>query len=207
MENLLKPKDGVVPDNWSPPDQAAQYQTRTAHKRYWLARELVIIGVFAALIKITSLLVALAGGSMNPVSLVMKNTLATALLVVLLYKVPKFGVLSLFGIISAMISMLLTGDSLMTLPGILIICPLCDLLLRSLNGYRKPLFLLLGVGLYDLLSRAVSLGVSYLIFREAPAMIMVMAVFVCIGYTGCLFGIGAGIYFVRELKHAGIIRN
>ena len=206
MENLLKSKDGVVLDNWLPPDPTAQSQT-SATQRYWLARELVVIGVFAAMIKITSLLVALAGGSMNPISLMMKNTVATALLIVLLYKVPKFGVLTLFGIISALISLLLTGDSLMTLPGVLTVCPLCDLLLRCVNGYRKPFFLLLGVGLYDVLSRAVSLGVSYLVFREAPAMIMMMAVFVGIGYTGCLMGIGAGIYFVRELKHAGIIRN
>ena len=42
-------------------------------KRHWEARELVLVGVFAAAAKLSSLLIALAGGGMNPVSLVAKN--------------------------------------------------------------------------------------------------------------------------------------
>ena len=175
--------------------------------RYWLARELVVIGVFAALIKISSLLIALAGGGMNPVSLVLKNVVATALLVVLLYKVPKFGVLSLFVLISAVISVLLTGSRLMTTPGILFAGVICDGILRLSNGYRKPAFLLPVIGLFDLFSRAISLAVSFLVFREEPKMLIVGAIIVGIGYIGCLIGLGCGIYFVKELKHAGIIRR
>ena len=59
-------------------------------KRYWQVRELIVIGIFAALIKVSTLLIAIAGGSMNPVTLVLKNIVATSLLVVLLYKVRKF---------------------------------------------------------------------------------------------------------------------
>ena len=41
--------------------------------QYWSARELVLVGVFAAATKLSSLLIALAGGGMNPVSLIVKN--------------------------------------------------------------------------------------------------------------------------------------
>ena len=37
-------------------------------KRRWEPRELVLIGVFAAAAKLSSLLIALAGGGMNPIS-------------------------------------------------------------------------------------------------------------------------------------------
>jgi energy-coupling factor transport system substrate-specific component len=192
--------------DWLAAPPAAAAPAHGLQQGYWLPRELVVIGVFAAMIKIVSLMVALSGGGMNPLSLVMKNALATALLIVLLYKVPKFGVMTLYGVISSIISLLLTGSSLMTLPGTLLTCALCDGLLRLTRGYRKPLFLIFGVALYDLLSRSVSLGVSFLVFRESPAVFFVMVGIVAVGYGGCLLGIGGGIYFVRELKHAGIIR-
>ena len=51
---------------------------------YWNVRELVVIGIFAAVIKVSSILVALVGGGMNPLTLIMKNLLFTTLLVVLL---------------------------------------------------------------------------------------------------------------------------
>ena len=67
----------------------------TRKKRYWQTRELIVIGTFAALIKVSTLLIAIAGGGMNPVSLLLKNMVATSLLIVLVYKVRKFGVLTL----------------------------------------------------------------------------------------------------------------
>ena len=63
----------------------------------WTAQELVVLGVFAAAAKISSLLIALAGGGMNPVMLILKNLVFTTLLVVLLTKVPKSGTLLLLG--------------------------------------------------------------------------------------------------------------
>ena len=55
--------------------------------RYWAARELVAIGIFAAAAKLISLLIALAGGGMNPATLLLKNLVFTTLVVVMLYKV------------------------------------------------------------------------------------------------------------------------
>ena len=72
-------------------------------KRYFNCRELVVLGVFAAAAKVVTLVIALAGGGLNPVSLVLKNLVFTTLLVVLLYKVRKLGTLSLFAVISGLL--------------------------------------------------------------------------------------------------------
>ena len=61
----------------------------TVKTAYWKSQELVMIGVFAAAIKLSSLLIALAGGGMNPVTLMLKNLVFTTLLIVLLAKVKK----------------------------------------------------------------------------------------------------------------------
>ena len=42
-------------------------------KRYFNCRELVVIGVFAASVKVVTMLIALAGGGLNPVSLILKK--------------------------------------------------------------------------------------------------------------------------------------
>ena len=89
-------------------------------QRHWQSRELVLIGVFAAAAKLSSLLIALAGGGMNPVSLVAKNLVFTTLLIVLLTKVPKFGTLLLFTAVSMIVSVCLMGGSLTLLPSSLV---------------------------------------------------------------------------------------
>ena len=88
--------------------------------RYWNAHELVVIGVFSAAAKISTLLVALAGGGMNPVSLLLKNLVFTTLLIVMLYKVRKPGTLLLFVLINMLVSALLLGASLTLLPAMLL---------------------------------------------------------------------------------------
>ena len=42
-------------------------------KYHWTIGELVTIGVFAAAAKVITMVVALAGGGMNPVTLLIKN--------------------------------------------------------------------------------------------------------------------------------------
>ncbi len=127
-------------------------------KRYWQSRELIVIGIFAALIKISTLLIAIAGGGMNPITMVLKNVVATSLLIVLLYKVRKFGVLTLFVFVSSVVSLLLMGGNMMTLPGMIIAGLICDCLIVTIGGYRRAWALILLVGLFDILSRAISLG-------------------------------------------------
>ena len=62
----------------------------------WGARDLVVIGVFAATAKLSTVLIAMVGGGMNPVSLLFKNVVFTTLLVIMLYKVRQPGTLTLF---------------------------------------------------------------------------------------------------------------
>lgn len=176
-------------------------------KRYWQARELIVIGIFAALIKVSTLLIAIAGGGMNPVTMVLKNIVATSLLVVLLYKVRKFGVLTLFVMVSSVVSLLLMGGNMITVPGLLIAGLICDCLIFVAGGYKRAWSLVAGIGLFDFLSRAITLGYSYLTFREEPKLFIMGVIVVIIGYLGCLLGLGSGIFFVKELKHAGIIRE
>ena len=149
------------------------------NRHYWSARELVVLGVFSAAAKLSTLLVALVGGGMNPVSLLAKNLIFTTLLVVMLYKVRKPGTLALFVLVNMLISMLLLGGSVT----------------------------LLGVAVYDLTSKVFSLGVSWLFMRESPALLYVIVPIVVIGYVGSLCGLFSGVRAVRELRHAGIVRN
>ncbi|WP_300675085.1 MptD family putative ECF transporter S component [Desulfoluna sp.] len=181
--------------------------TLTPPTRYWQPGELIVIGIFSAMIKLSSLLIALTGGGMNPLSLVLKNLVATSLLVVLVFKVRKFGVLTLFVTVSTLISMLLDGGNIIRLPGALIAGGLCDLVIHFSGGYQKPGALIAGVAVFDLLSRFIALGLSWLTMREQPAMVMVASVIVALGYLGCLMGLFSGLHLSRELTHAGVLRH
>ncbi|MCG8473552.1 MAG: MptD family putative ECF transporter S component [Desulfobacterales bacterium] len=174
---------------------------------YWEMRDLVVIGIFAAITKVSSLLVALVGGGMNPVTLILKNLLFTTLAIVLLYKVRKFGTLTLFIVVNAIVSMLLMGSVIFLIPPMLVCGILAEGIILILGGYAKSINLMIGVGLYDLLFKISSVGVSWLYAREQPEIIIMATVIVGIGYIGALLGLFSGAYFVKELRHACIIRQ
>lgn len=108
----------------------------------------MLIGVFAAAAKLSSLLIALAGGGMNPVSLVAKNLVYTTLIIVLLTKVPKPGTLLLFTVISMIVSVCLMGGSLTLLPAALAGALLGELCIWLTGGASKPWSPGSGVGVY-----------------------------------------------------------
>lgn len=176
---------------------------------YWDTESLVVVGLFTALSKVVSLMIALLGGGMNPLTLFLKNGVATALLVVLVARVGKFGVLALYVLVGQVVSFLIAGGAMsMLLPGFLIAALLSDGLVSLCGGYRRIGAVLAGVALYDLLGRAISMGYSLLHARENMAMVAVAGVFIAIGYLGCVFiGLPCGAKFVKELRHAGIIRE
>ena len=176
---------------------------------YWDTESLVVVGLFTALSKVASLLVALLGGGMNPFTLFLKNGIATALLVVLVARVRKFGVLALYVLVGQIISFLIAGGGMsMLLPCFLIAALVSDALIAACGGYRRMAAVLMGVAFYDLIGRAISLGYSFLHARENMAMVMVAGVFIVLGYLGCLvIGLPCGAKFVKELRHAGIIRE
>ncbi len=177
------------------------------NKTSWQVSDLVVVGVFTALIKATTLVVTFAGGGMNPLALLLKNCLFTTLLVVLLYKVRKFGVLMLFTVVSAIVSLLLMGSGITLLPAMLLAGLAAEGLVMLCGGYTKTFALLLGVATYDLLSKGLALGFSWLVMREQPELLLTVSVMIVIGYVGSIAGLGGGVAFARELRHAGIIHN
>ncbi|WP_304473506.1 MptD family putative ECF transporter S component [uncultured Desulfovibrio sp.] len=172
----------------------------------WSAHELVVIGVFAAAAKVSTLLVALAGGGMNPVTLILKNLIFTTLLVVMLYKVRTPGTLLLFVGINLLFSMLLMGVSVTLLPPMLGAALLGEAAAWAVGGMRARFGPLAAVAVYDLVYRCLSLGTSWLAMREAPAMVLAAAPIVALGYMGALGGLLTGFKAVKELRHAGIVR-
>ncbi len=176
-------------------------------RRYWSSHELVVLGVFAAAAKISTLLVALAGGGMNPVTLLAKNLIFTTLLVVMLYKVRKPGTLTLFVLVNMLVSLLLLGGSITLLPAMLAAALLAEFMMFSSGGMVRPWGPLVGVAVYDLSFRICSLGVSWLFMRENPAMLVAVVPVIALGYLGAFGGLFTGLHVVKELRHAGLVRS
>ena len=173
----------------------------------WGARDLVVIGVFAATAKLSTVLIAMVGGGMNPVSLLLKNVVFTTLLVIMLYKVRQPGTLSLFVIVSALVNFLLLGGNVTLIPPMLAAALVSEAVMKFVKslGWKGAVFW--GVGCFDFLSKGLSLAVSYLMMRESPALMAVVLPIVLIGYAGSLIGLYSGYKALQELRHAGIIRS
>ncbi|CDA42517.1 putative uncharacterized protein [Proteobacteria bacterium CAG:139] len=172
----------------------------------WGARDLVVIGVFAATAKLSTVLIAMVGGGMNPVSLLLKNVVFTTLLVIMLYKVRQPGTLSLFVIVSALVNFLLLGGNVTLIPPMLVAALVSEAVMKFVKslGWKGAVFW--GVGCFDFLSKGLSLAVSYLKMRESPALMAVVLPIVLIGYAGSLIGLYTGYRSMKELRHAGIVR-
>lgn len=175
--------------------------------RHWTTQELVTIGVFASVIKASSLLVAFMGGGMNPVTLMAKNCLYTMLLLTLLHKVPKLGTLTLVTMVTAFVSILLMGQGILHTPGAFLACFVAELAIWALGGYGSTRNLVLGVLIYESCAKILGLVMSYLSLREQPAMLIPIMIFLSIGAMGSLLGLYLGTKFTRELRHASIISN
>ena len=174
--------------------------------QYWSAHELVVIGVMAAAAKVSTVLIALAGGGMNPVTLLLKNLVFTTMLVVMLYKVRKPGTLLLFVSINLVFSMLLMGVSVTLLPPMLLAALLGEAAALAAGGMQGRFGPVAAVAAYDLLFRCMSLGMSWLAMREAPQMVIAAIPIVILGYLGAVGGLFTGVRAVKELQHAGIVR-
>ena len=172
----------------------------------WGARDLVVIGVFAATAKLSTVLIAMVGGGMNPVRLLLKNVVFTTLLVIMLYKVRQPGTLSLFVIVSALVNFLLLGGNVTLIPPMLVAALVSEAVMKFVKslGWKGAVFW--GVGCFDFLSKGLSLAVSYLMMRESPALMAVVLPIVLIGYAGSLIGLYTGYRSMKELRHAGIVR-
>lgn len=175
--------------------------------KYWSARDLVVLGVFAAAAKLSSVLIALAGGGMNPVSLIAKNIVFTTLIVVMLYKVRKPGTLFLFTAVNILISLLLLGGNVTLIPAAFAAALIGEFIMWAFGGIQKPWGVFLGIASFDLVSKCLSLGVSFLFMRETPELVWTVVPFIVIGYLGSLIGLYTGARAVKELRHAGIVQH
>lgn len=184
---------------------AAAVGRKTRFSDRWSAKDLVVIGIFAAAAKISTVLIAMVGGGMNPVSLLLKNMVFTTLLVVMLFKVKQSGTLTLFVIVSTLVNFLLLGGNITLIVPMLFAALLSELLMASVRKAGLPGSVYWGVGCFDLICKFGSLGISYLMMRESPALMAVVIPIVIIGYVGSLIGLWTSYRSTKELRHAGII--
>ena len=140
----------------------------------WGARDLVVIGVFAATAKLSTVLIAMVGGGMNPVSLLLKNVVFTTLLVIMLYKVRQPGTLTLFVIVSALVNFLLLGGNVTLILPMLAAALVSEVVMKFVKSFGWKGAVFWGVGCFDFLSKGLSLAVSYLMMRESPALMAVV---------------------------------
>ncbi len=180
--------------------------THAQKARYWKSQELVMIGVFAAAIKLSTLLIALAGGGMNPISLIIKNLVFTTLLIILLAKVPKSGTLLLFSVVSTIVGSLLLGGNLALFPAAFVASLVAEVIVYCTGGARRAWAPFIAVGIFDFVNKAFSLGMMYLVMRETPALVISFAPVILVGYVGSVIGLYAGFRALKELRHAGIVR-
>lgn len=178
-----------------------------SNRSYWKSQDLVMIGVFAAAIKLTSLLIALAGGGMNPISLILKNLVFTSLLIVLLLKVRKLGALLLFTGVSLLVSIFLMGSSVTLLPSSLLAAVVAEAVCWLTGGITKSWGPFVTVAVYDACSKLFSVAVSFLMMREMPMMVWSLLPIIAIGYLGSLVGLWVGARLQVELRHAGLLRS
>ncbi len=178
------------------------------NEKHWENIDLITIGTFAALIKVSGYLITICGGGMNPIAFILKNIMITALTIVLCYKVRKFGTLSLYLVISFLFGMIITGGGgYISFPLMFLGAFLSDGIIWLLGGYKKSFALMAGVAFYDIYSRIIGFAISYLTVRENASLMGMAIIVVGIGYIGCLIGLPSGIYLLKELRHAGIVRK
>lgn len=162
------------------------------------ARDLVLIGVFAAAAKLSAIVIALAGGGLNPLALILKNTVVATLLVVLLVKVAKPGTIMIYTAVTVMVGSLLSGSAMMLAPGAVIGAFLGEMF------WRRPW---LAVGVSELIAKFVALAVGWVLLRESPQLMKVVVPVVLLGATGTLFGLWLARSTVKELRHAGFLKR
>jgi energy-coupling factor transport system substrate-specific component len=151
-------------------------------------------------------MIALIGGGMNPVTMILRSAVHSALLVVLLAKVPRTGALTLANAVGGFLAFFLMGQAMLTLPAVLVGALSIELIVFSLGGLEKhPALGIFAVALSELIIRFINVGLSYLTLREQPAMVIMVVVISSFSYLGILLGLIGGASMTKELKHAGLI--
>lgn len=175
--------------------------------RSWENIDLITIGTFAALIRVSGYLITICGGGLNPLAFILKNIMITCLLVVLCYKVNKFGVITLYVSVTYLFSMILTGSVHIGIPTMLTCALLADLILFYGGKWKKQFAVLSAVVFYELTAKLSGFAIAILYSREDLKLMVFPLIVVSIGLIGSVVGLPFGILLLKELRHAGIVRN
>jgi energy-coupling factor transport system substrate-specific component len=176
-------------------------------KGFFETHELVTIGLFAAGSRAATLMIALVGGGMNPITMILRSAVHAALLVVLLSKVPRTGALTLFNLLGAILAFFLMGQGMLTIPAMLVGTLLVELAFRAMGGLeRHPGYVIPMVALSELIIRGVNIVVSWVAVREQPGLLIFVFLITGFSYLGILIGLPCGWRMTKELRHAGLIQ-
>ncbi|MDR1044349.1 MAG: MptD family putative ECF transporter S component [Candidatus Adiutrix sp.] len=171
-------------------------------------RDLVTIGLFAGAAKAVTLMLALVGGGMNPVTMILKSAVFSALWVLLLTKVPKTGALTLANTVAGLLGFFLLGQAVISLPSLILATLAVEFLIAALGGLaRGPHLAVLAVALSELAMRLINLFFAYLAMREQPELMIMVLMISAASYLGILLGLFGGWKMVGELRHAGLIQD
>jgi energy-coupling factor transport system substrate-specific component len=110
-------------------------------------------------------------------------------------------------LISSLFSLVAMGSGAILLIPKLLSALLAETLIHFMGGYGRRPAIVAGVLVFELLTKALALGISWVSMREEPAMLIGVSIFVAIGFVGTLVGLLTGTMFIRELRHAGLIRQ
>jgi energy-coupling factor transport system substrate-specific component len=153
-------------------------------------------------------MLALVGGGMNPLTLILKSAVQSALLVVLLAKVPKTGTLTLSNLVGMLLAFLLMGQHVISFPAVVLGTCLVEVMSYFSGGLaRRPWLAIPMVAASELVVRLINIGVSFIGVREQPGLIVMVIVVSAFSYLGILLGIAGGVKMTKELRHAGLIQN
>jgi len=173
----------------------------------WENIDLITIGTFAALIRVSGYLITICGGGLNPLAFILKNIMITCLMVVLCYKVNRFGVITLYVTVTYLFSMILTGSVHIGLVTMLTCALLADFVLHYGKRLNKAFAVLSGVIFYEITAKLSGFAVAALYSREEWKLMIFPLIAVSIGLLGSIIGLPFGILLLKELRHAGIVRN
>jgi energy-coupling factor transport system substrate-specific component len=162
----------------------------------WENIDLITVGTFAALIRVSTYLITICGGGMNPFAFILKNI-----------KVPRPGVLTLYMLVNYLFSLALTGSVPISVPTLVICALLADLIICYGARIHRNSAILAGVLFYKLSSVSVGFAWQFLVVREDPRLMLMPLAIVMIGSIGYVLGLPVGMKLLKELRHAGIVRN
>lgn len=171
----------------------------------------ISIGVMGALAKSGATLIALIGGGMNPLTMILSNLFHMVILSALLVKVKKPFTLTLSYLTGVFISAFVMGNGVTLIPFILLASLIIEIIIYiSSSRYKRLIPLVLGIFLAEASIKGVGLLYLYWQWRESPAVkeiVIGSSIFVGIALIGSFLGIFASYKFIKELRRASLIFN